>query len=102
VRGQSDIDGSACLNDAAPLYRDTPEALETKASAARTVQAFMHETLPEASEATRASAGELITTTLSTMGKQFSRNPRTSAEIETYAEAMADMFCAYLRELQYR
>jgi AcrR family transcriptional regulator len=90
------------LNDTAPLYRDTPEALETKASAARTLQVFMHEALPEASEVTRASAGELITTTLSAMGKQFSRNPRTSAEIEAYAEAMADMFCAYLRELQSR
>jgi len=41
-------------------------------------------------------ADELITTTLSQVGKHFSETPRTSAEIEVYAEAMADMFCAYL------
>jgi hypothetical protein len=40
--------------------------------------------------------GELITTTLSEVGKQFSESSRTPAEIEAYAEAMADMFCAYL------
>ena len=88
------------LNDAAPLYRDAPEAREARASGDRTMQAFMREALPKASEATRALAGELITTTFSKVGKQFSENPRTPAEIETYAEAMADMFCAYLRGLK--
>lgn len=42
------------------------------------------------------SAAPLITMTLTTMGKHFSRNPRTAAEVEAYAAAMADMFCAYL------
>ena len=88
------------LNDAAPLYRDAPEAREARASGDRTMQAFMREALPQASERTRALAGELITTTLSKVGKQFSESPRTPAEIETYAEAMADMFCAYLRGLR--
>jgi hypothetical protein len=59
----------------------------------------MREALPKASEATRALAGDLITTTLSAVGKQFSESPRTPAEIEAYADAMADMFCAYLRSL---
>jgi AcrR family transcriptional regulator len=87
------------LNDAAPLYRDAPEAQEARASGNRIVQVFMQEALPEASEATRASAGDLITTTLSQVGKHFSESPRTPAEIEAYADAMADMFCAYLRGL---
>jgi hypothetical protein len=56
----------------------------------------MQEALPAASEATRALAGALIKTTLSTVGKRFSESPRTPAEIKAYAEAMADMFCAYL------
>jgi len=90
----------AALNDTAPLYRDTPEAQETRASADRTVQIFMQEALPAVSEATRALASDLIRTTLSAVGKQFSRSPRTSTEIEAYAEATADMFCAYLRALQ--
>jgi AcrR family transcriptional regulator len=89
------------LDDAAPLYRDAPEAREAKASGDRTVQVFMHEALPAASAATRALAGDLITTTLSTVGKHFSEIPRTLAEIEAYADAMADMFCAYLRGLEH-
>ncbi|MEH2502302.1 AcrR family transcriptional regulator [Bradyrhizobium sp. AZCC 1578] len=90
------------LDDAAPLYRDAPEAHEARAAGNRTAQLFMQEALPEASEATRALAGELITTTLSAVGKQFSESPRTPAEIETYADAMADMFCAYLEGLAHR
>ena len=88
------------LNDAAPLYRDAPEAQEARASGDRTVQVFMQEALPRASEAARALAGELITTTLSVVGMHFSGNPRTPAEIEAYAEAMADMFCAYLKGIE--
>jgi AcrR family transcriptional regulator len=87
------------LNDAAPLYRDTPEAREVRASGDRTVQAFMREALPEALESTRALAAELITTTLSRVGKHFSESPRSAEEIETYAGALADMFCAYLESL---
>jgi AcrR family transcriptional regulator len=88
------------LNDAAPLYRDAPETQEARASGTRTVQVFMREALPTASEATRVLAGDLITTTLSAVGKQFSEAPRTPAEIEAYAETMADMFCAYLESLE--
>jgi AcrR family transcriptional regulator len=87
------------LNDAAPLYRDAPEAREARASGDRTMQVFMREALPEASESTCALAADLITTTLSKVGKHFSESPRSAAEIETYAGAMADMFCAYLESL---
>jgi AcrR family transcriptional regulator len=34
------------LNDAAPLYRDAPEAREARASGGRTMQAFMREACP--------------------------------------------------------
>jgi AcrR family transcriptional regulator len=88
------------LDDAAPLYRDAPEAKEARASGQRTVDVFMQEVLPKASAATRTGAGELIKTTLSAVGKQFSETPRKAAEIEAYADAMADMFCAYLRSLK--
>ena len=37
--------------------------------------------------------------TLSAVGKEFSESPRSAAEIEAYADAMADMFCAYLTRL---
>jgi AcrR family transcriptional regulator len=90
------------LHDAAPLaplYRDAPEAQAARASGDRTIEVFMRQALPDSSEATRALAGELITTTLSQVGKRFSETSRTQAAIETYADAMADMFCAYLSDL---
>lgn len=90
------------LNDAAPLYRDAPEAQEARAAGERIVETFIREVLPEASDATRSLAGDLITTTMSMVGKQFSETPRTTAEIEGYADAMADMFCAYLDVLRQR
>jgi AcrR family transcriptional regulator len=90
------------LSDAAPLYRDAPEAHEARDAGERTIQNFLREALPEASEAVRTLAGGLIGATLSAVGKDFSGSPRTDAEIEAYAEAMADMFCAYIASLGHR
>jgi AcrR family transcriptional regulator len=89
------------LDDAAPLYRDAPEAKEARVSGTRTIRVFMREVLPETSEAIRVLAGDLIKTTLSQVGKQFSEIHRTPAEIEAYADAMAEMFCAYLKGLKH-
>ncbi len=88
------------LDDAAPLYRDAPEAREAKASGDRTLEVFMREALPNAAEPARAVAGNLIKKTLSAAGKDFSESHRTPAEIEAYADAMADMFCAYLESVR--
>ncbi len=48
---------------------------EAKRSGERVVQAFMREALPEASDATRALAGDLIKTTLSAVGKTVFGKP---------------------------
>lgn len=90
------------LSDAAPLYRDAPEAQDARAAGEGIIAAFMREALPKASEATRALAGELIKTTLSEVGKRFSETPRSEAEIARHADGLADMFCAYLGELAQR
>nr|WP_246556685.1 TetR family transcriptional regulator [Bradyrhizobium liaoningense] len=90
------------LNDAAPLYRDAPEAHEARAAGEGIVAAFMREVLPKASDGTRSLAGELITTTLSEVGKSFSEETRSEMEIAAHADAMADMFCAYLAKLARR
>jgi len=87
------------LSDAAPLYRDAPEAQDLHASGDAVFQAFIKELLPNARKRTRTLAGDLIGTTLTTVGKEFSERPRTPAEITAYADAMADMFCAYITEL---
>ncbi|WP_165183957.1 TetR family transcriptional regulator [Caulobacter soli] len=88
------------LGDAAPLYRDAPEAQDAKAAGAGIVQGFMREVLPGVPEAARVLAGDLVKDTLSQVGKAFSESPRTPAEIAAYADAMADMFGAYLESLE--
>jgi len=85
------------LGDAAPLYRDAPEAIEAHAAAAGIVGKFMAEVLPHASDAERALAGDLLETTLSAVGSAFSAEPRTDAEIHGFSEELADMLCAYLQ-----
>jgi AcrR family transcriptional regulator len=87
------------LSDAAPLYRDAPEARAAKAAGDGILASFMREALPGAPDGVRALAGGLIASTLSAVGKVFSETPRAPAEIEAYADAMADMFCAYVAEL---
>jgi len=87
------------LHDAAPLYRDAPEAREVRASGVDVAAAFMRELLPDAPEATRTIAGRLVMTTLKSVGKDFSEAPRDDAEISAFADAMADMFCAWLASL---
>src|SRR5881394_2072206 len=50
-------------DDAAPLYRDAPEAREARVAAERTFRHFMSAALPSAPKATRALAGDLISMT---------------------------------------
>jgi AcrR family transcriptional regulator len=87
------------LNDAAPFYRDAPEAAAAHAESAHIVQAFLKESAPNASDAQRALAGDLIKTTVSEVGSSFSAVPRQPDEIHAYADALADMLCAYLERL---
>ena len=88
------------LNDAAPFYRDTPESCEARTAIDGIIQVFMLEALPSATEAVRALAGDLIMTTFSAVGKQFSEVPRSPQETYAYSEALADMLCAYLVSLE--
>lgn len=88
------------LNDAAPLYRDAPEAQAARVSGTDTIRDFMREVLPDTVEDVRVQAGDLITLTLKEVAKAFSETPRTDAEITTHADAMADMFTAYLESIR--
>ena len=87
------------LGDAAPLYRDAPEAKAMRTSGKGILQAFMREALPDAKPAVRTLAGKLIKSTLSAVGKEFSETPRTRREIAAWSDAMADMLAAYLASL---
>lgn len=90
------------LGDAAPFYRDAPEAAEARRNGSNIVFAFIVETLPLAGTSTHRLVANLIEETLSQVGSSFSGTDRTSAEIATYADGMADMFCAYLDKLKRR
>ena len=101
IRSECDeADMRVALNDAAPLYRDAPEARTAKETGKQAIQGFMKEALPDCEDNVHKLAGDLITTTLSEVGKRFSEYPRTMAEIRTYADAMADMLCAYIQSLK--
>ncbi|MFT3976883.1 MAG: TetR family transcriptional regulator [Sphingomonas bacterium] len=87
------------LSDAAPLYRDAPEAIEAKKENVQIFRRFLSETLPGVPEDARMIAGDLIKTTLSEVGSNFSETPRTEQEIAAWSAALADMLCAYLERL---
>ncbi|WP_263263153.1 TetR family transcriptional regulator [Pseudomonas sp. RIT-PI-S] len=88
------------LDDAAPLYRDAPEAEQARTFADPTVHAFLREVLPSVDASSRDIAADLFATTLGTVGKRFSESPRTADEIARYAEAMTAMFRAYFQALE--
>lgn len=88
------------LEDAAPLYRDAPEADEARAAGSQIIRVFMKEALPGANKRTVVTAADLIEATLTQVGSSFSETQRTEKEILAYADAMADMFCAYLASLR--
>ena len=87
------------LGDAAPHYRDAPEADAARASGSFIIRDFIVEALPRADERIVALTADLIETTLTQVGSSFSETKRTDDEIVAYADAMADMFCAYLARL---
>ena len=87
------------LDDAAPLYRNAPEAHAARAAGSQVILNFLEELLPHASPEQRVLAGDLIESTMSQVGKTFSETSRSKGEIERYADAMADMFCAYLKQI---
>lgn len=84
------------LADAAPLYRDAPEAQQIRASAEQTIQSYIEEVLPHAGPQRRVLVRDLVKTTLGAVGKEFSATPRSEDEIVQFADAMADMLCALI------
>lgn len=84
------------LSDAAPLYRDAPEAIAAKADNVVLFRTFLREALPDVLDDARTLAGDLVKMTLSEVGSSFSETPRSEAEIAAWSEALADMLCGYI------
>jgi AcrR family transcriptional regulator len=95
-----EADVRTALGDAAPLYRDAPEADAARESGSLVIRDFIEEALPGAKDSTLTIAANLIEATLTQVGSRFSETPWSTEEIEIYANAMADMFCAYLAQLR--
>lgn len=84
------------LEDAAPLYRDAPESRSHAEQGRQLMENFMRDALPHASVQERVFAADMIGTVMSAVGKTISSQDRARAEIDRFAEAMGEMFCAYL------
>lgn len=95
----AEADLRQALSDAAPLYRDAPEAQAARASSQGVMRRFFAEALPDASDQTRDLAARMIKATMREVAKSFSETPRSEDEIVAWSDAMADMLCAYLESL---
>ena len=89
------------LGDAAPLYRDAPEARQARAAGSSRMAAFVAEALPTSSGPALDTVTELIEMTLNQVAKRFSGTPRTEEAIAVFSDAMADMLIAYLDARRY-
>lgn len=87
------------LADAAPLYRDAPEAEAHRKAGRRRVMLFMREALPRATPRERSDATDIMVMSMGAVGAQISEEARPATEVERLASAMGDMFAAYLDRL---
>jgi AcrR family transcriptional regulator len=83
------------LEDAAPLYRAAPEAQIHRKNARKFVESFIAELLPSASKKERAFAMDVLTTTMSAVGKEISEQGHPRAKVEAFANTLSDMLCSY-------
>ena len=87
------------LDAAAPSYHDAPESRAGRHRSRSIVSAFVAAAAPRATPRQRRFAGELVFLTTTALGKQLSERPHTRAEIDAWADAVADMLTAYLARL---
>lgn len=87
------------LDEAAPAYRDAPEAAEPQLIGTQAFRDFLRAALPAVPEAELQVAGEIIAMTLGEVGERISEAVRTEGAVEVLAGARADMLCAYLDRL---
>ncbi|MBB3957224.1 TetR family transcriptional regulator [Novosphingobium sediminicola] len=88
------------LDDAAPLYRDAPEAQAARAEVKAPIMAFLTEAAPNATTAHLTVAGDTMVGALKVLGKALSQSDQSQEEIAARTEALADMLCAYLATLE--
>lgn len=87
------------LDDAAPLFRDAPEARRFRRQAMRLWLDFWREALPDVPRSERARATDLVAMTLEALGKRVSEADRR-IEVAVVADRATDMIVAYLERVR--
>jgi AcrR family transcriptional regulator len=85
------------LNDAAPLYREAPEAREHRGTGTRQMQNLLREACPGIPTGDLKFAAYLVAVSTAAMGKKISEQARTQAEVDAFAGAVGEMLSAYLQ-----
>jgi AcrR family transcriptional regulator len=86
----------SALEEAAPLYREAPEASCSCRRRPPSHGEIHEDALPGASARERAFAADLVGIVMSSAGKMISVQNRSRSEVDALADAVGDMFCAYL------
>lgn len=84
----------AALDDAAPLYRDAPEAVAMETHGTRMFTTFLGELMPDAPRRERAVMAEMITTVMGAVGDSVTTD-HSDADVARKAAILGDMFCGY-------
>jgi AcrR family transcriptional regulator len=87
------------LDETGILVDDSPEARAHVALATRSLHGFVAEVLPGVPEEARRFAGELLMRTMGAVAERITREKRSRAEVDAWANASAEMYCAYLERL---
>lgn len=87
------------LDDAVPLYRNSPQACVHREVGLRQAVIFMGEALPEVAESRRVFAAEVVMTAVSTIGERISGEAASVEEVDAWADEVGDMVCAYVERL---
>jgi AcrR family transcriptional regulator len=87
----------SALEEAAPLYREAPQARAHSEEGRRLMERFMSDALPRVATRDRAFAADLIGTVMSSAGKAISSQNRSRSQVDALAAAVGEMFCVYLK-----
>lgn len=87
------------LADAAPLYRDAPEAASHRREGQRQLTAFMAEALPGVGARKRRLAADAVGAVLTATGESVSAQQRSRASVDALARAVGEMLCGYLERV---
>jgi AcrR family transcriptional regulator len=96
----AEADLRMALDDAAPLYRDAPEAHENWQTCKHCMLGFVNEALPKVPVENQVFIADVVMTVVTTVGERISEQARSASEVETMAEAIGDMLCSYLERLK--